>query len=70
MIRTEEIKHLVCDWCGSETYVRSYAFLQKEFDGHRNDIHQCTIELCPSCQVKAAELLLEYGKGNQVEPKS
>ena len=46
---------LVCDWCGSENKVRSYTFRHRDYDGHRNDEEDVSIELCAECQHTAYE---------------
>ena len=58
MIKTQEIKKFICDWCGVEYEVRSYKFQTRQFDGYdRHEYVDDHIELCPVCQDEAFKLL-------------
>lgn len=62
MIFTKKQDILICDWCGSKDDVRSYVMQTKNYDGHRNEYSDQSIELCKKCQIQALKLLISYGK--------
>lgn len=53
MIESKTIKTLLCDGCGAKgecEEIRSYAFLHQEYDGHRDEWTESSVELCRRCQ--------------------
>ena len=50
---------LTCDGCGEKVDgIRSYTFTMVHFDGHRSEDIDVSIDLCPVCQRKAHEAIV------------